>query len=204
MFQKKIDTQTAIHPLLATRWSGRAYDPTRPLARDQLISLIEAARWAPSCYGDEPWRFIVFDQSTNEAAWQKAIDCLLGGNRVWAVNAPLLFLANANAVSSKNGEPNRWGQYDTGAAAENLCLQASSLGLMCHQMGGFDATKAKADFNIPEHYTPMAMIAVGYQLAEADIPLELKEREYNPRTRAPIATHFFDGAWDEPIETTSV
>ena len=101
---------------------------------------------------------------------------------------------------TKTGTENRWGGYDTGAAAENLCLQATALGLMAHQMGGFDADKTRALFNIPEQFTPMAIIAVGYQLAEADIPEELTEREYNPRQRNAINDNFFNGEWDVPIQ----
>ena len=100
---------------------------------------------------------------------------------------------------SKNGNPNRWGQYDTGAASENLCLQAAALGLMTHQMGGFDADKARQLFNIPEQFTPMAMISVGYQLAEEAIPEDIKEREYSPRARNPVEDNFFNSSWDVPI-----
>ncbi len=199
MFSKKIDTKADINQLIASRWSGRAYDSNRQVTDEQIISLIEAARWAPSCYGDQPWRYIIFNKSSNQSAWEKALGCLAEGNRSWAADAPLLLLAVANSVMTKNGNPNRWGQYDTGAASENLCLQATSMGLMTHQMGGFDADKTREFFNIPEQFTPMAMISVGYQLAEEDIPEEIKEREYNPRQRNSIEDNFFDGEWDKPI-----
>ena len=200
MFRKKIDTQVDIHDLIAARWRGRAYDASRLLTRDQIIALLEAARWAPSCYGDEPWRFIVFDKQTNTDGWQKALACLADGNREWAQNAPLLLLACADSVLSKTGDNNRWGQYDTGAASENLCLQATAMGLMVHQMGGFDADKARQSFSIPEQFTPMAMMAVGYQLAESDIPESMQEREYNPRRRNPLGDNFFEATWDTPVK----
>ena len=203
MFNKKIETKATIHKLIASRWSGRAYDSERSLSREQIISLIEAARWAPSCFGDQPWRFIVFDKTTNQSAWEKAIDCLAEGNQEWAKDAPLLLLACADSVLSKNGNPNRWGQYDTGAASENLCLQATALGLMVHQMGGFSVDKARNLFTIPEQFTPMAMMTVGYQLAEKEIPNEIKEQEYSERARNPIDENFFDGVWDNPIATDS-
>jgi nitroreductase len=201
MFIKKIETKATIHELIASRWSGRAYDPEKLLSREQIISLVEAARWAPSCFGDQPWRFLVFDKATNKSAWESAIDCLSEGNQGWAKDAPLLLLACADSVMSRNGNPNRWGQYDTGAAAENLCLQATALGLMAHQMGGFNADKARELFAIPEQYTPMAMITVGYQLAEDQIPDDNKEREYSERVRNPLEKNFFDGSWDNPIES---
>ena len=201
MFNKKIDTKAAIHSLIASRWSGRAYDSDKLLSREQIISLLEAARWAPSCYGDQPWRFIIFDKATNSTAWDKALSCLGEGNREWAKNAPLLLLACSDSILSTNGSINRWGQYDTGAASLNLSLQATALGLMVHQMGGFDADKSRELFNIPEQYTPMAMITVGYQLPEDKIAEDIKEREYNPRVRHPLEENFFEGNWGQAANT---
>ncbi|HIF51266.1 MAG TPA: nitroreductase [Thiotrichaceae bacterium] len=199
MFNKKIETKTTINELIASRWSGRAYDAEKLVAREDIVSLMEAARWAPSCFGDQPWRFIVFDKATNVSAWEKAMSCLVAGNLSWAKYAPLLFLACADSKVSKNGSPNRWGQYDTGAASENLCLQAASLGLMVHQMGGFDVDMTREAFEIPEQYELMAMMTVGYQLAESDIPEDMKEREYNERARNSLGDNFFDGNWNTPI-----
>lgn len=195
MFTKEIETKVAIHELIAARWSGRAYDSGKMLTREQIMALVEAARWAPSCYGDQPWRFIVFDKATNKAGWEKALACLAEGNQSWAKEAPLLLLACADSVLSQNGKPNRWGQYDTGAAALNLSLQAAALDLMVHQMGGFDAEKTRTEFGIPEQYTPMAMMTVGHQLAEAAMPEDIKEREYNPRARNTLDENFFEGEW---------
>jgi len=199
MFDKKIDTQEKIDDLLVKRWSGRAYDANRPVTHEHIISLLEAARWAPSCYGDEPWRYIVCDKSTNEVAWDKAFSCLAEGNQSWAVNAPMLILALANTVFSHNDNDNRWAQYDTGAASMSLCIQATSLGLMVHQMGGFSAEKATEIFSVPEQYIPMAMMAIGYQLAEDKITGELMQRESSERQRNPLAEQFFDGEWGKPI-----
>lgn len=198
MFKKKIDTQAPIHDVIAARWSGCAYDPEKKPEPEQVLSLIEAARWAPSCFGDQPWRFIVFDKGRDQAAWQRAFECLVEGNQPWAGRAPLLLLACADSVMSKTGKPNRWGQYDTGAAVENLCLQATAMGLMAHQMGGFDADRARLEFKIPPQFAPMAMITVGYQLAEASIPDAMKEREYADRARNPVNHNFFSGDWDAP------
>lgn len=199
MFSKKIETEATIHELIASRWSGRAYDSEKFVSRGNILSLIEAARWAPSCYGDQPWRYIIFDKATNEDAWQQAVDCLVEGNRVWAKDAPLLLLSVADSVLSTNGNPNRWGQYDTGAATMNLCLQAADLGLMVHQMGGFDADKSRELFSIPEQFTPMAMMTVGYQLDEDKIPKDMKDREYGDRVRNPLGKNFFNATWDNPI-----
>lgn len=199
MFKKKIDTQEKVDGLIANRWSGRAFDNKRPVTHEHIISLLEAARWAPSCYGDEPWRYIVCDKARNEAAWNKALACLSEGNQSWAMNAPVLMLALANTIFGHNDTPNRWAQYDTGAASMSICIQATSLGLMVHQMGGFNVENAASSFAIPEQFTPMAMIAVGYQLAEDEITEAMMERESSERHRNPLAEQFFDGEWDKPI-----
>jgi nitroreductase len=194
-------TESAIHDLLARRWSGRAYDRDKPVSRWQLLSLLEAARWAPSCFGDQPWRFLVWDRHTDEAAWQRAFQCLGEWNRNWVKNAPVLLLATADSVFQKNGKPNRWGAYDTGAASENLCLQAAALGLMAHQMGGFDADLTRTTFRIPDSYTCMAMIAVGHPGKPEILDDELKALEVAPRERHPLAERFFEGHWGVPIKT---
>ena len=197
--KKPAITQAPIHDLIAARWSGRAYDATRPVTPEQKIGLLEAARWAPSCYGDQPWRFVVWDKNSNAGSWQKAFDCLSPGNQGWVKDAPLLLLTTADTLFNHNGQPNRWAQYDTGAAAENLCLQAEALGLMAHQMGGFDADKARAAFDIPSRYTPMAMIAVGYPADPANLGPEARERETAPRKRRALGELFFAGEWGKPV-----
>lgn len=199
MFEKRAVTDYPLLDAIARRWSGRAYDPDRPVGRDTLGSLLEAARWAPSCAGDQPWSFLVWDRFADHDGWRRAWECLTEGNRAWACNAPLLLLAVARTEFRRNGEPNRWGQYDTGAASENLVVQATALGLMSHQMGGFDADQVRERFNIPAEFTCMAMIAIGYQLPEAVISDELREREYAQRGRLPLSELMFEGSWGKPV-----
>lgn len=200
MLEKKAITQAPIHDLIARRWSGRAYDPERTVEGETLLSLLEAARWAPSCYGNQPWRFLIWNRHRDGEDWRRAFECLSEGNRSWAGNAALLMLAAADGVFTHNGRPNRWGQYDTGAASENLCLQAAALGLMAHQMGGFDADGLRSAFAIPERVTPMAMIALGYALPEDRIPESLREREYAPRARRPLEELCFSRRWGAALE----
>lgn len=197
--QKPALTQIAIDPTLANRWSGRAYDATKAVSHEQIISLLEAARWAPSCFGDQPWRFIVWDKNTDAAAWQQAFDCLVPSNQSWVKDTPVLMLVCADTLFNHNQKPNRWGQYDTGAAAENLCLQASSLGLMAHQMGGFDADKAREVFAIPAQYIPMAMLCVGYAADINTVTGEALDREVAPRSRRPLNELFFANSWGKGI-----
>lgn len=128
-------------------------------------------------------------------AWQAAFDCLVPGNQGWAVNAPVLLLICADTLFGHNDKPNKWAAYDTGAATENLCLQATALGLMAHQMGGFDADKARTTFKVPERYQILAMVTVGYQAAIEGLSEEDKAREVAARSRKPLDELFFNGVW---------
>lgn len=200
MQTKTASTQVDVHDIIARRWSCRAFDASKPVSREQIVALLEAARWAPSCFGDEPWRFIIWDKNSDAAAWQKAFDCLGEWNQNWVKNAPVLILTTANSLFRRDGSPNRWGQYDTGAAAENLCLQAVASGLMAHQMGGFDVEKTRSTYNIPKEFALMAMIAVGYQGEPEVLNDELKELELAARARTPLGVHFFEGGWGVPAK----
>ena len=193
-------TQVAIDTTIAARWSGRAYDAKKSVSHAQLIALLEAARWAPSCFGDEPWRFVVWNKASNPEAWQQAFDCLVPGNQAWVVDAPVLLLTCADTLFGHNQKPNRFAQYDTGAAAENLCLQAANMGLMAHQMGGFDADLAREKFNIPAQYTAMAMISVGYPADISTLSGDTLARETAARTRKPLAQLFFDASWGQGVK----
>lgn len=197
--KKLASTQVAIDNTIAARWSPRAFDGDKLVTKEQVIALLEAARWAPSCFGDQPWRFVVFDKATDEMGWKAAFDCLVEGNQVWAKDTSLLILVCADTLFSHNQKPNRWAQYDTGAAAENLCLQASSMGLAAHQMGGFNADVAREKFNIPEQYTLMSVIAVGYQANVENLPDTLKERELADRKRKALGELFYSGVWNKPV-----
>lgn len=200
MFEKKAQSSVAIHPLLANRWSGRAYDSDREIEAEVLTSLFEAIRWSPSCFGDEPWRFIVCNKTTNPDAWKNAFECLMEGNQAWAKDAPVLMLGVCDTVLSKNGKSNRWGQFDTGAASMSLCVQATELGLMVHQMGGYDAELARSIFNIPDQFICLSMISLGYQLPLERMSEDQKERELSPRQRSPLQEKFFEGSWGNTIE----
>jgi nitroreductase len=198
--QKTANTSVPINAMIANRWSPRAFDASKAVSHEQIIALLEAARWAPSCFGDEPWRFIVWDKNTDAASWQQAFDCLAPSNQTWVKNVPILMLVCADTLFGHNQKENRWAQYDTGAAAENLCLQASSMGLVAHQMGGFNADTARETFKIPAQITPMAMLAIGYEGYANDLPEELKTRELAARKRKPLGETFFAGAWGKPVK----
>jgi nitroreductase len=199
MEDRKAETSVPIHELLARRWSPRAFDASRTVSREHLNALLEAARWAPSCNGDEPWRYLVWDRARDAAGWQKAFDCLSENNRKWCRNVPVLMLSCAGSIFGHSGKPNRFAQHDTGAADLSLALQAIPLGLVAHQMGGYDAAKARASFNIPGEYTPQAMIAVGYQASPDVLDDETKQKELKARSRKSLDTHFFEGEWGNGV-----
>jgi nitroreductase len=190
-----------IHPLIAQRWSPLAFD-RKPVETEKLAQLFEAARWSASCFNDQPWTFIVAtkDDTVN---YQKLLDCLVPANVTWAQVAPVLGLVIAQKNFKRNGKPNAWGEYDAGQAAANLVLQATALNLVAHQMGGFDAAKAIATFNIPETAKPVAAIAIGYAGETSNLPTDLQERETAPRTRHPLSSFVFTGEWGSPASFIS-
>ena len=194
--ERSAPTGVPIHDLLRARWSPRAIDPDRLVTAAQVAVLIEAARWAPSCYNEQPWRFLVFDGS-DPAALARARDCLVEGN-AWARRAPVLLLSVAFESFRRNGKPNRHAQHDVGLASENLALQAAAGGLAVHMMAGFDAERARREFHIPEGFTPMAMIAVGFPASPDLLPAPLRERELAPRERLPVSEIAFAGGWSRP------
>jgi nitroreductase len=199
MLEKPASASRPIHDLFVRRWSTRAFDIKRPVTREQLQSLIEAGRWAPSCNGDEPWRYLIWDRGRDPDGFQKAFDCLSENNRKWVKNVPLLMLSCAGSIFGATGKPNRWGQHDTGAASVCMALQAVVIGLAVHQMGGFDAEKARAAFGIPAEYTPMAMIAIGYQAEPDVLDEETRKKELTPRARKALAEKFFEGGWGKGV-----
>ena len=199
MQHKPATTRVKIHDMIQARWSPRAFDPDKPVSHDDLLALLEAARWAPSCFNDQPWRFVVCDKITDESSWQHALAILAEKNRRWARNAPVLILAVAMENFNHNGQPNRWAMYDTGAAGVSLCLQATALGMCVHQMGGFDVEKARDVFNLPSDCRPMAMMAVGYQAGVDALDDDFKEAELAARSRVALNERFYAGQWGRGI-----
>jgi len=199
MSQIRSNPEAELHPILANRWSPRAFAADRPVNRDTLLACLEAARWAPSCFGDEPWRFIVCDKASDAAARDKLLACLAPKNQQWATHAPVLLLACAAGQFRRGGE-NRWAQYDTGAASISLCLQAEALGLATHQMGDFDVDAARAAFAIPDDVIPMAAIALGYQAPANNLDEGFRAIELAERKRQTLGACFFAGTWDKSVE----
>ena len=191
--EKPASTNIPIHELIARRWSPRAF-AEQPVEAATLRSLFEAARWAPSSNNEQPWRFLVATKG-NQADFDRLLACLVEGNRKWAYRAPVLILSVASLYFEEDGKLNRHAFYDTGMAVENLVLQATAVGLVAHQMAGFDAEKARVDCLIPPGFDPVAMIAVGYPGDPAVLPDYLREREIKARERQPANDFVFSAQW---------
>ncbi len=183
-----------LHELLLRRRSPRAYD-TRPIEPAALRSLFDAARWAASSNNGQPWRFIVGEQGTDDAAFDRLLGTLGEKNARWAQHVPVLILAVAKLHTYAGREQHAL--YDLGLAIGNMTTQATALGLALHQMGGFDLARAREEFDIPAGYEPVAMIAVGYPGDPALLPDDLRERELAPRTRADLDTFVYGSRWAE-------
>ncbi len=183
-----------VHDLIGGRWSPYAFS-SEAVAREQVLSVLEAARWAASSYNAQPWSFLV--GLKGDETWQGVYDCLVDANRAWASEVPVLMLSMAHETFPWNGKPNRHAQYDTGQAVAALALQATDLGLFVHQMAGFDAEAARTRFAIPPGHTLMAAIALGSAGDPDTLSVPPAARERAPRERGAVSTFTFAGQWGE-------
>jgi nitroreductase len=175
---------TELTPLISERWSPRGFSD-RPIEPGTLRSLFEAARWAASCYNEQPWRFVVAEKS-DPAAFERILGTLVPQNQAWAKSAWALAISAGKKTFTHNGTPDRFGLHDAGAALANLMIQATAAGLHVHAMGGFDAAKAREEFGIPEDFEVGAAFAIGY-LGDGQAPGE--------RSRRPLADQAFGVEW---------
>lgn len=179
--QKSTEFELEVLPEIQNRRSRRAYSST-PLESEKIQSLFEAARWAPSSLNEQPWTYIYATKDQPEL-WNKLLSVLNEGNITWASDAPLLVLSLYRKNLLSNNQPNGSAKYDLGGANAFLSLQATSLGLNVHQMGGYDRQKAKDVLNIPDSFDFGVMMAIGYPGDPATLSENLKQREVAPRER---------------------
>jgi nitroreductase len=182
---------TDLHPQFPARWSPRALAP-EPITVAQMETLLEAARWAPSCYNEQPWRFAYALRGDDR--WQVFFDVLVEGNQAWAANAGALVAIAARRDFERNGEPNPAYAFDTGAAWMSLALQASHMGLVAHGMLGFNRDAAREKLALPNAYDLCAMVAVGPPGDKRALPEALQERE-TPSPRKPLGETAFRGGF---------
>jgi nitroreductase len=172
---------TDVDAMFVDRWSPRAFS-SDPLSDPQLAALFEAARWAPSCYNEQPWLFLY---ATTPEARRLFASALVEKNRAWAGRAPLLIFLATRRQFAKNGKPNRHAGFDAGAAWMALALQARKLGLHAHGMAGFDQDRAHEILGLPkDQYEVMAAIAVGRRTDSGVLPEDLRQVE-QPNDRKP-------------------
>jgi len=176
-------TQYPVIDLIKNRFSPRAFSD-KAITLNDLSTLLEAALWAPSAMNEQPWRYIVALKN-NEPAFQKMVDLLMPGNTPWAKNAAALILCTAK-LTHENQQPNASALHDVGMSNQNLLLQALSMGIYGHVMGGFDKQKSKQVFNMGDDYQPICIIALGYLGDAETLSAGFKEREYAARMRKPL------------------
>lgn len=176
---KKAELEYPVHPLIATRWSPRAYNP-RPVEKEKLQRIFEAARWTASSNNLQPWYFLVGFQG--DEVYSKIFDTLVEFNQLWAKNAPILVLAIAKTTNSR-GETNQACIYDLGQAVTTLSLQANFEDLYIHQMGGFDVEAAQSSLEIPSEFKVVVAFTIGYRGDEQLLHPNLLKLELTPRSR---------------------
>ena len=182
--------------IIRHRWSPRAFDPDRAIPAGDLRTLFEAARWAPSSYNEQPWRFVVADRTSSPEAFAALFETLAENNRTWAGLAPTLILVAAATQLQRFSGVNRHAWYDAGQAVAFLSLQATSLGLFVRQMEGFDREAARRVCAIPADYDPVVTIALGYTGDPAALTIErYRVAESQSRGRQRIDDFVFDGVW---------
>ncbi|MDX1764853.1 MAG: nitroreductase family protein [bacterium] len=191
---KTAETAAPIHQLLANRWSPRAFSD-RPLEKEKLVSLMEAARWAPSCYNEQPWSFIVTTRE-EPGDYDRLLNCLVDANKRWARSAPVLVMSVAKLHFDHNNTANRYAFHDVGLAVATLIVQGAVLGIYVHQMAGFDRERARVDLGIPDSHKPVAAIALGYLGDGNRLPQDLREREQAPRERKELSDFVYGGVWE--------
>lgn len=185
---KEAVTSNKLNPLLQKRWSPRAFED-RPIEKEKLMSMLEAARWSPSASNIQPWFFFVGIKG--DPAYQKIFDTLVEFNQLWAVNAPVLIL-NCGKITTRDNETiNGTWQYDLGQAVAHLSIQAMEEGIFVHQMSGFDALKAGELFLLPENTQAVSVTAAGYPGDPSILHLRMQKSEIAGRVREELDTFVF-------------
>ena len=196
--QEALSERTANHdilPIFHGRWSPRAMDGT-PLSREELHTVLEAARWAPSSYNEQEWRFIYALAGTPH--FDRLLGFLVEQNQAWCRRAGALIHVSARTTFVKNEKPNSCYSFDSGLATQNLLLQAASMNLVSHAMVGFDKPASMTGLDIPKGFEPQCMIALGHRGDVDALPDALRELE-SPNDRKPLSeiacegTFGFDG-----------
>ena len=181
-----------VNSIIKDRASTVAFSKTT-LEPHILESIFEAARWAPSSYNEQPWRYIYARKGT--VAFESILNNLVPQNHVWAKEAPVLIVAVLSKYIERNGRPNKYAWYDLGQSVANLSSQATATGLKMRQMGGFNSEKLSLAFDISEEFEPATVIAIGYPGNPDDLEPALKQRELGIRKRKALDEIVFKESW---------
>jgi nitroreductase len=179
---KKINTAFPINTLSSNRWSPRAF-ADKPVEKEKLQSIMEAARWTASAFNAQPWRFLTAFKGDEN--YKKIVNTLVEFNQIWAAKAPVLILNCYEINFSHNGQPNQAAQYDLGQAVSQYSLEAMNQGLYLHQMTGFNAEMANESFGLGDKITAFSVSALGYLGAVNSLPHDLQKMESAERKRMP-------------------
>lgn len=190
---KKAATAVPIDAKLAERWSPYGF-ADRDVSDADLRALFEAARWAPSSYNEQPWRYIVARRRDRQA-YERLLGCLVEGNQVWARQAPVLAIGVVVKTFRRNGKPNRAAEHDLGLASGNLCVEATARGLVVHQMIGIQPERVHETYGLPPEAEALTGLAIGYLGDGTALPEEIRSRDATPRTRFDVSEIVFEGAW---------
>ncbi len=192
---------SSVLPAILNRWSPRAFQP-EAISQEELLSLIDTGRWAPSAYNIQPWRFIYARRGTAE--WERFLSWLIPFNQSWAENASAIIYVASQTItlSNRTGEPSPLPThaFDTGAAAVLIQIQAAHNGWATHPISGFDHALAHAGLELPEEYELHAAIILGRQGKLETLPQDLQKREV-PSGRNSLSTVSFEGRWNPSKET---
>ena len=182
------------------RWSPRAFDASRDVPPGELRRLFEAARWAPSSFNEQPWRFVVADRHRTPAAFAALHAALVPANRTWSATVPVLVLVAVRTTLERDEAVNSHAWYDAGQAVAYLTLQATAAGLASRQVQGFDPEAARRACALPAPFAPALVVAIGYAGDPATLSERQRAAEHTPRQRRPLAEFVFDGSWGQPLQ----
>ncbi|CAB4543082.1 MAG: oxidoreductase [Actinobacteria bacterium] len=182
--RKPADSSVDLHPILAERWSSRAYDPAATIGAEDLTAILEAGRWAPSASNGQPWRFMLAHRG--DKAFTTMVSTMVGFNQIWAPNSIVLIAVLAR-MTNDDGSPRATALYDVGLAAAMMTVEGHHRGYNFHQMSGFDHAAFSAAFGLTSDLAPVAILAVGKQVGAEAIENEaVRERELAGRERLPL------------------
>lgn len=186
-------TSRAVDPLFLERWSPRAFDASA-IPQVDLDTIFDAARWAPSAFNYQPWRFLYAHRDS--ADWQRFLGVLVPFNQDWVKTASVIVFILSDTLMAAPGsddyKPSHSHSFDAGAAWALLALQATRLGYHTHGMTGVDFDAARKELAVPDRFRIEAAVAIGRQGDKSVLPEQLQAREA-PSDRKPIEDFVFAG-----------